>query len=266
MKKRKVSKNTRALPDIVILAMGKGWMAVDKPAGMTVHNQPGHDLCSRAGEMVAASVEAMTLIGMDPAFGVQAVHRLDKETSGTVLLAVTSHAFRFLARQFESHEIQKKYIAILHGHMEDIQDAEGGATWKWPLAKTAGGRRNPQGTGSRQDCVTRYRVTGTSVHYTLAEILLSTGRKHQIRRHARLAGHPVVGDSRYGTTRAANFLKEKHDFERLGLHALSLTFLPPDGRSEKTVTTNEMPLAMKALFTSDQRSFPSPFRKRKEKK
>ena len=94
---------------------------------------------------------------MDPSFGVSPVHRLDKETSGVILLAVTREVFRFFSKQFESRQVTKRYVAVLHGRLENPNENDPWGTWSWALAKTAGGRHNPEGAGHRQDSRTRYR-------------------------------------------------------------------------------------------------------------
>jgi RluA family pseudouridine synthase len=235
-------------PDpILVSAVGKGWLVVEKPAGMSVHNAPGEDLCSRATAIIKKAPDAMQMIAMDPGFGVHPVHRLDKETSGLVLLAVDPESFRFLSEQFESRQVKKQYIAILHGCIEKAGEGND-AVWQWPLSKTAGGRQNPQGSGEKQPSRTHFRVLECSGHYTLVEIEPLTGRKHQIRRHAKLAGHPVVGDNRYGSLRAAKYLKENLGFDRLALHACALAFKPPDSNVFKTIKTIGIPRQMKDLF------------------
>jgi RluA family pseudouridine synthase len=242
------------LKHIPILSVGKGWLVVEKPAGISVHNAPGKDLCSLVLAVIQSSVEAGKMIHMDPDFGIHPVHRLDKETCGLVLLAVDSGSFHYLSRQFESHQVKKRYTAILHGRLEKPDDKEEWGEWQWILAKTAGGRLNPRGSGDRQICTTRYRILEYSEHYTLVDIELKTGRKHQIRRHAKLAGHPVVGDARYGSTRAVKYLKENNKFERLALHAFALTFIPPDSKSPKTIQTKGSPKQMEDLFSGDKHS------------
>ncbi|MBU4053853.1 MAG: RNA pseudouridine synthase, partial [Proteobacteria bacterium] len=97
------------------------------------------------------------------------------------------------------------------------------------------------------------RILEYSERYTLVEIELMTGRKHQIRRHAKLAGHPVVGDLRYGSARAAKYLKENHQFDRLALHAYALSFTPPDSKTVKTIKTMDMPKKMADLFSGDKK-------------
>jgi 23S rRNA-/tRNA-specific pseudouridylate synthase len=188
---------------------------------------------------------------MAPDFGVNPVHRLDRETSGLILLALTRETFRFLSNQFESRQVKKRYIAILHGRLENPEGSSSWGTWAWALAGTAGGRHNPEGSGVRQESRTRYRVLDHSAHYTMVEIELLSGRTHQIRRHAKLSGHPVVGDVRYGTTRAANYLKRNHAFDRLGLHAHALTIRLPDGEEPTTIESPAIPRQMLNLFQND---------------
>jgi len=159
---------------IAVLAMGKGWLAVDKPAGVTVHNAPGRDICSLASAFILKNPAVSVQIDMDPDFGVNPVHRLDKETSGIILLAAIPEMFRFFSKQFESRQVTKHYIAILHGRLEDPPGSEPWGTWRWALAKASGGRLRPDGAGQRQTGATRYRVLDRSVHYTMVEIELLT--------------------------------------------------------------------------------------------
>lgn len=237
---------------IPVLESAKGWLAVDKPAGLTVHNAPGRDLCTIALDYIQKKSKIFKEICIDPDFGVNPVHRLDKETSGVLMLAVNREMFRFFSKQFESRSIKKQYIAILHGSLTSHDTNGIWSAWQWPLAKESGGRKNPAGTGQKQPCETRYRIIDRSAHYTMAEIELLTGRKHQIRRHAKLAGHPVVGDTRYGSTRAVKFLKENCRFDRLGLHARSLTIINPDTEKPRIIETRTLPDDMQVLFENDR--------------
>jgi 23S rRNA-/tRNA-specific pseudouridylate synthase len=188
---------------------------------------------------------------MDPEFGIHPVHRLDRETSGVILLAVRREMFRFFSNQFESRQVKKRYVAILHGMLENPDGKDSWGMWRWALAQGAGGRQNPEGSGPRQESLTRYQVLGHSAHYTMVQIELLSGRTHQIRRHAKLSGHPVVGDARYGSTRAIDYLKGNHAFDRLALHARALTFQLSGVKEPKTVETPEIPRQMQDLFEND---------------
>lgn len=234
-----------------VLASGCGWLAVDKPAGMSVHNDPGGDVCTLCAARLAADNALAARIKPVPDFGVHAVHRLDRDTSGVVLLAASRDALRHLAAQFQQKTVSKRYVALLHGIIVAPPSLPWGI-WHWPLTKTAGGRNDPAGRGQRKACQTRFRVLATSRHYTQVECAPETGRRHQIRRHAKLAGHPVVGDRRYGSRRSLAYLQNECGFERLGLHARSLSFLPPDGDQTLTVQASEMPTEFTRLLETDK--------------
>jgi RluA family pseudouridine synthase len=243
---------------IAVLASGRGWLAVDKPAGMSVHNAPGKDLCSLVSQGILQQVELLDQIGIHPpgaefSIDLNPVHRLDSETSGVILLATDPEIFRFFSQQFNARKVQKIYVALVHGRLESPQNGDAWGMWQWPLSKTAGGRTHPQGPSPRQPSRTEYRITGHSAHYTLIEIELLTGRTHQIRRHAKLAGHPVVGDARYGSDRAIKFLKEHSRFDRLALHAQTLTLQLPGEKEPFTIETPKIPDPMRLLFENDSR-------------
>ncbi len=245
--------NTQPIP---ILASGEGWLVVNKPAGITVHNAPGKDVCSLVSKALrkGGALPDQTSGRMD--LTVNPVHRLDKETSGILLLATTPEMFRFFSRQFESRSVKKRYTAILHGRLVSPHGDDAWGRWGWALAKTAGGRRHPEGAGKRQPAETLYRILDRSAHYTMVDIDLRSGRKHQIRRHAKLAGHAVVGDARYGSKRAADHLKTSLSFERLALHAHALMLQLPGGAVRETIATPAIPPTMGALFRNDQSASP----------
>lgn len=230
-------------PNILILNSGKGWVAVDKPWGMSIHNDPGIDLCSVMTSYVKDNPEFAAQTDFDPEFGLNPVHRLDKLTSGVVLLSSNAESFRFFSRQFETRSVEKRYIAIVHGQVKKQQ-----GLWKWPLTKKPGGRTNPAGTGKKMPSQTRFKVLKLYERYSLVECSLLTGRKHQIRRHAKLAGHAIVGDSRYGTAASVNFFKTKLDFHRLGLHSAYLKINFPGKPEPVVIKSEKIPVEMENLL------------------
>ncbi|WP_084691672.1 RluA family pseudouridine synthase [Desulfobacter vibrioformis] len=223
---------------IKIIEQGQGWICAEKPGGISVHNDPGRDMISGLQKRLGpGSTEIL-----------QPVHRLDKETSGLLLVATARDTLAGLSDLFAGGKVTKRYKALVHGHFDHPGQARG--TWDTPLTHAAGGRADPRGRGKRIKALTCYRVLDQSLHYTLLDIELFTGRKHQIRRHAKLAGHPVVGDPRYGSPRALDFLKTQKQFNAMGLHACFLKFRDKD----RTVTLElpDLPREVARLFEEDK--------------
>ena len=204
-----------------VLGFGRGFIAIDKPAGMSVHNDP--DQQTDALSALAAHLQIDTALaagcGYQPSRKLHPVHRLDRETSGVLLLATDPASAKELQNQFEAHQTEKIYLAILRG--SGLQN-EG--SWNWSLSDKAEGHANPRGpANARKDCVTQFRVLNRTAHLSEVEIRLLTGRQHQIRRHALLAKHEVVGDTRYGDRRYIQNLNKRWGSMRMYLHAQSLS-------------------------------------------
>ncbi len=239
---------------ISILSAGRGWLVVEKPSGLSVQEEHGEDLCSVLQSRIRTDPELRNKIDCDPAFGILPVHRLDRETSGVILLACRSTTFSDLSMQFEHHRVRKRYVALLHGDLPEPAGEDDWGLWAWPLSKEAGGRLHPEGRPGAVRSETRFRVLKRSAHYTLIECDLLTGRKHQIRRHARLAGHAVVGDARYGTSRSLKFLRKEMGFNRLALHSFSLEFQSPGAAAPQVFQSPASPPEILHLLEKDQGS------------
>ena len=247
----------RQIPQIQILKKGTGWLALDKPGGMSVHNHPGNDLVSIVSKQIQSDPALSQYLGFKNASGVHPVHRLDKETGGVILLATDPDILAFLSGQFRQNRVAKDYIALVHGRVDSCQTDpgptdRGHGTWNVPLAKSAGGRNHPAGSGKKLACETRYRCLEASEHYSLLAIDLVTGRKHQIRRHAKLAGHPIVGDSRYGSKRALAFLKTKRDFHGLALQCRSIRLVLPGDTAPTRIRSASGLSRIMRLFEADK--------------
>jgi len=238
-------------PEIEILYCHEGWFAVDKPSGLSVHNDPGQDLVSILEKRIASDRSLCLQLCAKQPVKVYPVHRLDKETCGTILLATQKKALAALSECFARGSVKKKYIALVHG---TFKNSDPGLYYFWdtPLTKGAGGRKNPKGKGKLFECRTGYRILDQSRHYSLLEIDLLTGRKHQIRRHAKICGHPIVGDSRYGSKQAVQFLKENHGFTRLGLHCRSLEFKFADLDESHFISSNVSLGEIKKILNDDK--------------
>ena len=234
-------------PPFAIIAQGSGWLAINKPAGFSVHNQPGEDICSLTGRHIQTDPDLRRTIGWDNTYGLHAVHRLDSDTSGILLMACRRDLFAFFSRQFQAGTVQKQYLALVHGTISGGKMDEW-QVWSRPLTKSAGGRRNPSGNGKRVPCETRYRVVENTSRYTLLACRLITGRRHQIRRHAAISGHPVVGDRRYGSAKACRYLADRFDFHRLGLHAAELEINLPGQEKPHRFALPDLPDDMKRIL------------------
>lgn len=231
-----------------VAAAGDGWLVVDKPAGVSVHNDPGRDLCARVQALLAEDRHLAAQTGFAAGGDIHAPHRLDRDTSGLVLLCCRPASLAFYGAAFKARQIGKCYLAILHGR---LAGGEGTAFWVFPLARSGAGRAHPGGKGPKVTCRTAFQVLGRSDHYTLAVCTPLTGRRHQIRRHAKLAGHPVVGDRRYGSARALRYLRDRVGFDRLALHACGLD-LPTSGRPDRRVVLSpEIPREFCQLLAED---------------
>jgi len=236
---------------ISLISMSPGWLVLEKPDGLSVHNDPGKDLCSMVSAVISSDKVLSNTVSFDRQYGIHAVNRLDKETSGIMLMACRPETFSYYSQQFDTGTFHKSYIAILHGNSAFNRKTDEWNTWNRPLGKTAGGRKKPEGTGQFQKCVTKYRILKTSTHYALVECRPKTGRTHQIRRHAKLSGHPVVGDKRYGTRRSLKFLQTHCQFDRMALHSMRITFRSIDTKTEVSFRSPEIPAELTRLLNMD---------------
>jgi 23S rRNA pseudouridine1911/1915/1917 synthase len=187
-------------------------IAVNKPAGMVVHAGAG----CRSGTLVNALLhrfERLSTVGGDLRPGI--IHRLDRFTSGVLLVAKHDAAHRDLASQFAGRQVEKVYVALVQGSIKNDT-----GRMEQPISRDPA--RRIRMTAKRQkgrSAVTSYRVLGRFPGFTLLEVSIGTGRTHQIRVHLAHAGHPVAGDTLYGAART------RHG--RFFLHAQSITFRSP---------------------------------------
>jgi 23S rRNA pseudouridine1911/1915/1917 synthase len=188
---------------------------VDKPAGLVVHAAPGHQ-----GETLVSVLGELLGGGADPVRpGI--VHRLDRDTSGLMVVARTDAAHRALAAAIKAREVRREYLALIDGRPRSRAgtiDAALGRDYRKPERRAVGGR------GSRA-ARTHFEVVEPAGPDTLVRVRLETGRTHQIRAHFAAIGHPVLGDSRYGGA-------ARYGLRRQFLHSARVGFRHPVSGAE----------------------------------
>lgn len=199
--------------------------AVNKPAGMVVHAGAG----CRSGTLVNALLHhfrRLSSLGGELRPGI--VHRLDRYTSGVILVAKHDAAHRSLAEQFARREVEKVYLALVHGNVK----GESGRVER-PIARDPVRRIRMTARLARgRAAITEYRVLRRFQSFTLLEVRIKTGRTHQIRAHLSASGHPVVGDRLYGApARPAG----RPVLGRYFLHAWRIRFRQPSTGAEVIV-------------------------------
>jgi len=213
-------------------------LVVDKPAGMVVHPAAGN----LDGTLVNALLHhcAGRLSGIGGVARPGIVHRIDKDTSGLLVVAKTDVAHEGLAAQFAKHDIDRRYLAIAAG-----LPIPAAGTIDAPLARSAADRKKIAiVTGARgKRAVTHYRIVEPLRGAALTECRLETGRTHQVRVHMASIGHPLLGDPVYGRSRNEHReLLKRLNFHRQALHAADLGFVHP---------VTKLKLAFKSALPSD---------------
>jgi 23S rRNA pseudouridine1911/1915/1917 synthase len=215
------------------------WLAVvDKPSGMVVHPAPGHPTGTLADALKERGT-TWSLLGGSERAGI--VHRLDRDTSGLLVVAKTEAAHRNLARQLSDRSLGRTYWAMVHGGFR-----EDTGTIDAPIARHPRDRRRMAIVEGGREAVTDFRVVERLSGATVLEVSLRTGRTHQIRVHLASIGHPIVGDAVYG--RPDPLLK------RPALHAMRLRLRHPADGTERSY---ESPIP-EELVAAATRLRPSP--------
>ena len=202
----------QAMP-IAVVYQDKHMLVVNKPAGIAVHPGPGHPDRTLVNALLALVPDLKGIGGVQRP-GI--VHRLDKDTSGLMVVAKTDRAHASLMRQLKERRVKKTYVALVSGNVA-LAEGEVDA----PIARHPRHRQRMAVVQGGREAVTRYKVVHRYPDCTLVEAYPVTGRTHQIRVHLASLGHPLIGDKVYGKTSA---LVDRHF-----LHAARLGFyLPPD--------------------------------------
>lgn len=202
---------------------------IDKPAGMMVHAGAGATEDARnRGTLVNALLHhfgTLSALGGELRPGI--VHRLDKETSGLIVVAKNDEAHRKLGAAFAARAVKKKYVTLVHGWLKQDAGTIAQAIRRDPVHRT---KMTTRGKGGRS-AISHYkvvrRIDSPFGKFTLLEVKIDTGRTHQIRVHVASLGHPVVGDTTYGAPAQARGKSATISLERNFLHAAELEFRHP---------------------------------------
>jgi 23S rRNA pseudouridine1911/1915/1917 synthase len=223
---------SRPAPEVEVLYADRDVIVVNKPAGMTVHPAPGHPDATLVDALLARFPDLGTLAEPDGVFRPGIVHRLDRETSGVMVVARTAHAKASLSQQFKARSVRKVYLAIVRGVLGSDR-----MTISRPLGRHPTDRKRMSVASRRaREAVSDVTVVarfaaragrGAEESATLVAVRPATGRTHQIRVHLAAVGHPCLADKLYGGGRGKTRAGTDAAFGRHALHALALCFEHP---------------------------------------
>lgn len=213
MKPKEVELKPQDIP-IDIIYEDKDIIVVNKPKGMVVHPANGNPDGTLVNAILAKCKDSLSGIGGEIRPGI--VHRLDKDTSGLLIIAKHDQAHINMSKQIQDRKVIKKYIALVKGVI-----GENTATIDMPIARSTKDRKKMAVDPKGKEAITHYKVLQRYDKYTLLEIKIDTGRTHQIRVHMSYIGHPVVGDMQYSNG------KNEFGIEGQMLHSKYLEFDHP---------------------------------------
>jgi 23S rRNA pseudouridine1911/1915/1917 synthase len=224
---------------------------INKPAGMMVHAGAGSTDDERnRGTLVNALLfhfAKLSDLGGDLRPGI--VHRLDKQTSGLILVAKDDSTHRKLGEMFSQRQVAKTYIALVHGHLKKEDTTVALPIARDLIRRTRMTTRRADGRPAVSHIHVLERITGPYGPFTLVEVRIETGRTHQIRVHLQSLGHPVVGDTLYGAPHVIPGLPPELNLDRNFLHAARLSFTHPQTHKALDISA-PLPVELESFLQS----------------
>lgn len=240
---------TQVAPEAIplhIVYEDESLIVVDKPQGLVVHPAAGH----HDGTLQNALLHYAPSLDKVPRSGI--VHRIDKDTSGLLMVARTVEAHKLLVEQLQAHTVHRQYLALVQGTLT------GGGTIDLPIGRHGSDRKRFAVRPDGKSAVTHYRIHERFAAHTLVEVQLETGRTHQIRVHMAHIGHPLVGDPVYGGRArlpqgaSSELISALQGFKRQALHAGSLGIEHPE-TEEYMAWESPLPADLEALLDALRR-------------
>ncbi len=213
VKPKEIELKAQNIP-IEIIYEDKDIIVVNKPKGMVVHPANGNPDGTLVNAIMAICKDSLSGIGGEIRPGI--VHRIDKDTSGLLIVAKNDEAHVNLSNQLKNHEIKKTYIALVRGQVKENE-----ATINMPIGRSTTDRKKMAVTKNGKNAITHIKVLKRNSKYTLLQVNIETGRTHQIRVHLAQIGYPIIGDSVYSNG------KNEFGIEGQCLHAQILEFKHP---------------------------------------
>ena len=210
---KQVSIKAEDIP-IEVLYEDNDIIVVNKPKGMVVHPACGNPDGTLVNAVMSICKNSLSGIGGEIRPGI--VHRLDKDTSGVIVVAKNDKAHINLSEQIKNHEVEKTYIAVVRGRVKENE-----ATINMPIGRSEKDRKKMAVTKKGKEAITHFKVLKRFDDYTILEVKIETGRTHQIRVHLAQIGYPIIGDATYSSG------KNRWGIKGQALHAKSLKFKHP---------------------------------------
>jgi len=211
------------IPGLKILYEDRYVVAIDKPAGLLSVPLDEGKMARHALGLLRDHYQTEQIF---------AVHRIDRDTSGCLIFAKGKESEDAMKDLFEQHDLTREYFAIVEGRVKESK-----GTWESRLLELENYEVIESNEG--REAITHYSVLHRSPKYSYLKLRLETGRKHQIRVHCKAAGHPILGDERYGS--------KEDPIRRVCLHAWYLEFIHPLNEQKKIKVRSQLPIAFKKL-------------------